>query len=64
MGESLLTLSLSVPTLRKGQLVGLVGNCNDDETDDFCTRNGDDCLDLKVATDEDFWDFGRNCEFN
>ena len=54
------SFQLNLPKL-SGTMVGLLGNMDDDSTNDLVYQNGT-ILVIATATDQDIFDFGSNCE--
>lgn len=63
MGVGLLQMSLGMPDEHKDNVIGLLGNFNDDPSDDYIPQNSNTPLPANASESDLFFDFGQTCMF-
>ena len=64
LGVGLLQMSLGMPTEYQGHTIGLLGNFNDDRTDDYRARGSTEILASNITEEDIFKQFGQTCEYD
>lgn len=59
----LLHMSLGMPDEHKDNVIGLLGNFNDDPSDDYIPQNSNTPLPANASERDIFFDFGQTCMF-
>ena len=63
VGVKLLQMSLGMPTEYRGHTIGLLGNFNQNKTDDFRARGSTESLASNITEKEIFKQFGQTCKY-
>lgn len=63
LGVGLLQMSLGMPTDYRGKTIGLLGNFNNNKTDDYRPRGLDKSLPHNISEEQIFKDFGQTCKY-